>query len=70
MIEINARSPHYSGSAYLGLGREVVEMVVAVVVVVHYLKMACSKMTMVVRSCRTPTDARAVDGLLVLESSF
>lgn len=69
MIKINARSSHYSGFAYSGPGREVVELVVGVVVV-HYSKMAGSKTIVVVESCRTPTDARAVDGLLVLESSF
>lgn len=71
MIEINARLLHYSGSAYSGLGREVVELVAAVVVVVvHYSKMVCSKTTVVVGLCRTPTGSRAVDVPLVRGSSF
>lgn len=68
MLKINARSHHYSGTAYSRLGREVVEMTVAAVV--HYSKMARSMMRVAVGSCRTPADARAVDGLPVLGSSF
>ena len=70
MIEINARLLHYSGSAYSGQDREVVEMVVAVVVVVHYSKMACSKRIVVVGLCRTPTGSRAADVPLARGSSF
>lgn len=71
MIEINARLLHYSGSAYSGQDREVVEMVVAMdVVVVHYSKMACSKRTVAVGLCRMPTGSRAADVPLVRGSSF